>query len=329
MPALAPGAATATAVVWTVSSPSPSMLAKLRLSLCQAAKHAAVVAAAALVVFHDGSLQCASLSDASGLPCMSIAVASVELMPQRRRCELAPPSLRASSVQLVEVDSAADAELNVMRRAIVSRRSHRVDLTDEKAFRGTNYRFVVFDRLALRLGLSVVLYLDCDAFLLASAAPLFEMSSQAALVVARRTWQGVSPISRMEFSPRHLAATARLWGFSNLSSQAFNDGVMLVNAREYCRAGIWNRMLDVARFHEFNQSLFNAAGNQPIQQIAAAGHVLLASSLWNCRDDYVNRVRGHVHNAVEGGRLHSRSLAALTRTGCHIMHVRSEASAWG
>jgi hypothetical protein len=254
------------AVFWTISGGNDRLRTSLSLSILSVSR---CHAAAALLVLHDGALDCAGLQLEGRVPCVALSRPR-GLAPNPRiysnavddsGCHVGEPLLRARSVHLVPMGSSADAAIDELRSCIASRKFApnqtltRADLVNgSRGLRGNNYRLFAAP-LLLSLGVRKALYLDLDTRVLGSLGDIFGASDTAALVVANRS----APSTAMLRTAREFVAPTSLlhrWGFDSVTTQSFNAGVMLINTQPFCRAGLDTRALEVARYHRDVQPLF-------------------------------------------------------------------------
>uniref|UniRef100_A0A7S4C2M9 Nucleotide-diphospho-sugar transferase domain-containing protein n=1 Tax=Chrysotila carterae TaxID=13221 RepID=A0A7S4C2M9_CHRCT len=227
---------------------------------------------AAYIALHDGSLNCSLVSSTLPIACAPLPAWDAET----RSCASKPPMLRANTLYLGRfMPSTRLQQLQMHITAAHANTSHPL-LGSSVAPTGNNYRLVA-DKLALAFGGSQLLYLDTDACATGRVHAIFSNSS-APLVVANRMVDRDGKLSRSA-NKNHYAKQAqlilsKLWGFSRPAQQAFNAGVMMINARPFCESDFLGRVIEVARVHATDaragETTRAGSPNQPFIELAAA-----------------------------------------------------------
>ena len=231
---------------------------------------------AALVVLHDGGVNCTLISAVTmGAQCSILAQTSSLATASGGSdvCRLGKPGLKPSTVYLARVGNKLQRELSSTMHDFFSFKSKlpvRLNngSTDSKRPKsgygpalglGTWYRYIAH-QILLPLGVRNALYLDADTCVVGDVAPLFSANDSAAIVAARRERDEWLLRKWIRARAVNFKEVERLFGFhlgnSRVFTRTFNAGVLLLNLGPYCQHGIWERIQMLAHHHATVERLF-------------------------------------------------------------------------
>jgi len=227
----------------------------------------------ALVVMHDGSIDCKTLKDGSPFLADTRCTSLPPLAPllddgpgSRAVCKVGPRQLMANILYLTQVApdllnlnktvadffsyrfrdkrTMASGNSSIAKRDDTITKSHG-PMHAELLGLGAWYRYFV--HLMLPYGLERILYVDADTCTMRSLGPILASNESAPLVVARREVAPVQERVMMRdfkgLNGAALKAAHDLFGFNMWQEPlSFNNGVMLFNLVPYCLHGIWEKM---------------------------------------------------------------------------------------